>query len=44
MSGEEKLVFMVEQVFLLCGGLVNTPCTLEGREGTGQTAEKKVYI
>lgn len=43
-SGEENLVFMVEQVFLLCRGLANTPCTLEGREGTGQTAEKKVYI
>ena len=32
MSGEEKLVFLVEQEFLLWGGLVKTQCTLEGRE------------
>ena len=45
-SGEEKLMFRVEQEFLLWGGLVKTQCTLEegeGEESGPNSREKGLY-
>ena len=41
MSGEEKLMFRVEQEFLLWGGLVKTQCTLEEGEGGRKRAQQQ---